>query len=174
MSDEGIVDYHYTPTEMDLAREMKDFGLEWPYGIGDCFCTEEDQMFVAINIVKEDSTTWIEATKQKQRFSLKDIVWLPKRTQAIQWLKERRWRIQFKPQGNNCVLEALGGDGGASGSDTNPLGARRLARSTLAGRERARRVSGSPVRRTKARSRSPGQRVGSRENRGDAGGSSSR
>ncbi len=110
MSDSSLIDYHYTPSEMDLAREMKDFGLKWPFGIGDCFCTSEDQMYVCINIVEEDSKTWIEATKQKLRFSLEEVVWLPKRTQGIQWLKERGWRLTFKTQGNNSILEAIGGE----------------------------------------------------------------
>jgi hypothetical protein len=110
MSDASLIDYHYTPTEMDLAREMKESGLNWPYGVGDCFCASEDQMYVCVNTVEEGSTIWVEAAQQKMRFPLEEVVWLPKRTQCIQWLKERNWRLKFKTQGNNHVIEALGGE----------------------------------------------------------------
>jgi len=99
------MDYHHTPAEMDLARQMRDVNLDWPYGIGDHFCTLQDIMYICLEISGQNGD--IQIVSHQDRFPLIQVYWLPKRSQAMQWFLERGWKLVIQTNERMTRMEAI-------------------------------------------------------------------
>jgi len=98
------MDYHITVSEMDLARQMRDMNLQWPFGTGDHFCTPDNKMMVCLGV--EGQGEQASVASHDGRFPLNNVSWLPKRTQAIEWLTEREWKLVIHTTEKSTTIEA--------------------------------------------------------------------
>jgi len=90
---------------VDLARQMRDTNLNWPYAVGDHFCTSLGQMETCLEIDQSNGDVWLRS--HNGRFPLKDVAWLPKRTQALDWLQEHGWRINVHGDEKSARVQAV-------------------------------------------------------------------
>ncbi len=107
------MDYHLTTAELDIARELHEMNLSWPYGVGDHFCTNSEGMQICIAIEREGEKTLIRS--HEGTHSLEEVSWLPKRTQAMQWLLERGWKITVQSNERMARVEGLNRQSGGTG-----------------------------------------------------------
>lgn len=100
------MDYHVTTAEMDLARQLHEMNLQWPYGTGDQFCTDDsDEMEICLEIQMQGGD--ISVSSHSKRHALEEVRWLPKRTQAIQWLNERGWKLTIESNQSMAHVEGI-------------------------------------------------------------------
>ena len=96
---------YVTPAMMNLARQLRDINLDWPYGTGDHFCTSADKMQICLGVEQDGENVWVQS--HGEQFALKEVAWLPKRTQALQWLMERGWKLTIQSNEKRTLIQAI-------------------------------------------------------------------
>ena len=79
------------PRELDLARHLKDFELDWNVQTGDWFF-QGDRAHIVLRVEQVDGRTILHGMADNG-YDKDDVLWLPHRTSCIEWLMHRDWEL---------------------------------------------------------------------------------
>ncbi len=84
---------------LDIAYQMKLVGFRWDYKIGDLFTKDLSEVCIALDIQGEYDQAII-FDKSNRQYSPDEVVWLPRWTDCVDWLKEHGYQkicVDTKP-----------------------------------------------------------------------------
>jgi hypothetical protein len=84
---------------LDIAYHMKLVGFKWRYKLGDLFTKDSSEVCIVLNIQREGDKVII-FDKNDRQYNPNEVVWLPRWTDCVDWLKERGYRkvcVETKP-----------------------------------------------------------------------------
>jgi hypothetical protein len=73
---------------LDIAYQMKLVGFTWDYKIGDLFTKDLSEIRIVLDLQGEGDKAMV-LDKNNQQYAPKDVVWLPRWTDCVDWLKQR-------------------------------------------------------------------------------------
>ncbi len=84
---------------LDIAYQMKLVGFRWDYKMGDLFTKDLSEVCIVLDIQREGNQAII-FDKSNRQYSPDEVVWLPRWTDCVDWLKEHGYQkvcVDTKP-----------------------------------------------------------------------------